>query len=78
MPKLVGFSEVDYSIEPRRGFELVEYDNEYIVWPRCEITGCEAGVCIGMSKSLCYPHGIEFKAFTEAEFEANRKARHGV
>lgn len=73
---VVGFPEVDYSIEPRRGFECVDMDDYEILWPRCEITGCEAGVCIGMSKSLCYPHGIEFKAFTEEEFEANRKARH--
>ena len=77
MAKLVGFPEVDYSIEPRRGFEVVEYEGyDPILWPKCEITGCENGVCIGMSKSLCYLHGIEFKAFTEEEFEANRKARH--
>lgn len=61
----------------RRGYDKVDLeDGNIIYWPRCEITGCSANVCIGMSKSLCYPHGIEFGAFTEAEVEADRKARH--
>jgi hypothetical protein len=73
---LVGFPGVDYSVPFRRGCEEFELeDGSTLVWPRCEISGCEAGVCIGMSKSLCYPHGIEFGAFTEAEFEANRAAK---
>lgn len=76
---IMGFPEVDYTREPRRGFDLVEYeDGPTLAWPRCEIDGCDNGVCIGMSKSLCYPHGIEFKEFTVEEFEANRKARHGA
>jgi len=62
----------------RRGFEIVEYEGEKpLAWPRCEITGCEACICIGMSKSLCYPHGIELGAFTKEQFEADRKNRHG-
>ena len=52
-------------------------DDAPIAWPRCEITGCENGVCVGMSKSLCYPHGIELGAFTVEEFEADRAKRHG-
>jgi hypothetical protein len=76
--RIVGFPEVDYTREPRRGFDLVQYgDDDPVLWPRCEITDCPNGICIGMSKSLCYPHGIEFGAFTEAEFEANRAERHG-
>jgi hypothetical protein len=62
----------------RRGVEeFILDDNSILVWPRCEITNCENFICIGMSNSLCYPHGIEFKAFTKEEFEADRKARHG-
>ncbi len=69
--------DIDYS-SLRRGYELVEYEGEEpLAWPRCEITGCEAGICVGMSKSLCYPHGIEFGAFTVEQFEAHRKKRHG-
>lgn len=61
----------------RRGFEEFELeDGTQLFWARCEITDCPNGVCAGMSKSLCYPHGIALGAFTEAEFEANRKARH--
>lgn len=62
----------------RRGYGVFELeDGETLLWPRCEINGCEAHVCVGMSKSLCYPHGIEFGSFTEEQFEADRKARHG-
>lgn len=62
----------------RRGYEEFELENgETFLWPKCEITDCPNCVCMGMSKSLCYPHGIEFKSFTVEEFEANRKARHG-
>lgn len=55
----------------RRGFDEVEYegDGDALAWPRCEISGCPHGICIGMSKSLCYPHGIEFGAFTKEEFD---------
>ncbi len=61
---------------PRRGFEEFELeDGSALLWQRCEITDCPNGICMGMSKSLCYPHGIEFGAFTEEEFEADRKAR---
>lgn len=74
--KLVGFPEVDYTQIPRRGFMLIRHGNDLIAWPRCEIDGCPNGICIDMSKSLCYPHGIEFKAFTVEEFEANRIKRH--
>jgi hypothetical protein len=71
------FKGIDYSAL-RRGAEIIEYEGEEpILWPRCEITGCEAGVCIGMSKSLCYPHGIEFGAFTKEQFEADRRRRSG-
>lgn len=67
---------IDY-IALRRGYELVDIEepNEILAWPRCEITNCSNGICIGMSKSLCYPHGIEFGAFTEEEFEENRRKR---
>ena len=69
------FKGADYNAL-RRGSAIVEYEGEEpILWPRCEISGCENGVCIGMSKSLCYPHGIELKAFTEEEFERDRAAR---
>jgi hypothetical protein len=62
----------------RRGSEEYEDENgDTLVWPRCEITGCQNGICAGMSKSLCYPHGIELKAFTVEEFAANRRERHG-
>ncbi len=61
----------------RRGFEEFELeDGTELYWARCEINGCPNGICSGMSNSLCYPHGIEFGAFTEAEFEADRKRRH--
>ena len=60
----------------RRGYEEFELDDgETLFWPRCEINGCESCICMGMSKSLCYPHGIEFGAFTVEEFEANRRSR---
>ncbi|MCW2194981.1 hypothetical protein AB7M45_007754 [Bradyrhizobium elkanii] len=60
----------------RRGSALVCCEEEEpILWPRCEITGCENGICIGMSKSLCYPHGIEFGSFTKEQFEAYRASR---
>lgn len=60
----------------RRGCEEYELDDgSTFLWPRCEITGCPNGICAGISKSLCYPHGIEFGAFTEAEFERSRRGR---
>lgn len=58
----------------RRG--VIEFeceDGSELHWPRCEITNCENGICIGMSKSLCYPHGIEFNEFTKEQFEESRK-----
>jgi len=62
----------------RRGADEFECeDGSTILWPLCEITGCQNYVCQGMSKSLCYPHGIEFKAFTVEEFEADRAKRVG-
>lgn len=62
----------------RRGFTIVELeDGQTYAWGRCEITNCPNNVCLRMSKSLCYPHGIEFGEFTEAQFEAERKAYHG-
>ena len=65
-----------YDGNTRRGYGEFELeDGEILLWPRCEINGCDGHVCIGMSKSLCYPHGIEFGAFTVEEFEANRAAR---
>lgn len=73
---LVGFPGIDYNAV-RRGSDEFECENgDTLLWPRCEISGCESGVCIGMSKSLCYPHGIAFGAFTEDEFERDRAARH--
>jgi hypothetical protein len=75
--RYVTFEGIDPT-SSRRGSEEFECeDGSTLVWPRCEITDCENGICAGMSKSLCYPHGIEFGAFTEAEFEADRKLRHG-
>lgn len=62
----------------RRGFEEFEMeDGTQLFWARCEIADCPNGVCAGMSKSLCYPHGIEFGAFTVEAFEADRLRRHG-
>lgn len=62
----------------RRGAdEFEDPDGTTFLWPLCEIDGCQAYVCRGMSKSLCYPHGIEFGAFTKEEFEADRIKRHG-
>jgi len=59
----------------RRGYEEFELDDgETLLWPRCEITGCPNCICMGMSKSLCYPHGIEFGAFTKEQFEENRRS----
>lgn len=75
MPQI--WKDIDYSAV-RRGADLIEYEGEEpILWPRCEITGCEHGICVGMSKSLCYPHGIELGAFTKEQFEADRLAKHG-
>jgi len=72
----VTWPDIDVNLS-RRGIDEVELDNgDILLWPKCEITNCPNNVCIHMSKSLCYPHGIEFKAFTVEEFEANRKARH--
>jgi hypothetical protein len=66
------YKDIDYSY-CRRGWGKIELDDgETLLWPRCEISNCEAYICVGMSKSLCYPHGIEFGAFTEAEVEENR------
>jgi hypothetical protein len=63
----------------RRGYELCQYEDEpEFLWPRCEITGCPNNVCLGMSESLCYPHGIEFGSFTEEQFEEDRRKRNLV
>jgi hypothetical protein len=70
------YKDIDYSA-CRRGHDEVELDNDDILlWPRCEISRCTNNICVGMSKSLCYPHGIEFDAFTKEQFEANRKQKH--
>ncbi len=71
---LLFLKDIDYSAL-RRGYKEVDHGDGPMAWPRCEITGCDACICIGMSKSLCYPHGIEFGAFTKAQFEANRKEK---
>lgn len=66
----------------RRGHEHVviidDADNEVaeFAWARCEINGCTNLVCRGMSLSLCYPHGIEFGAFTKEEVDRDRNQRH--
>ena len=74
---IVGWPWLDLNAA-RRGHEEFELeDGDTLLWPRCEITDCLNGVCVHMSKSLCYPHGIEFGAFTEAQFEANRLKRMG-
>jgi hypothetical protein len=64
--------DIDYNAL-RRGYDLIEMDHELLAWPKCEITYCDNYICVGMSKSLCYPHGIEFKAFTKDQFEENRR-----
>lgn len=70
------YKGIDYDAL-RRGYQEFEMDDgDILEWPRCEISGCDAGVCIGMSKSLCYQHGIEFGAFTKEQFEADRKKKH--
>lgn len=71
------YKDVDYSA-CRRGWDERKLENgDILLWPKCEISHCENNVCIGMSKSLCYPHGIEFGVFTEQQFEENRKAKFG-
>ena len=60
----------------RRGYEEFECEGEDIMWRRCEITDCPNCVCMGMSNSLCYPHGIEFDAFTKEQFDTDRAVRH--
>lgn len=63
----------------RRGVEEFECDDgTTFEWPRCEISGCSAYVCLRMSNSLCYPHGIEFGEFTKEQFDVERKAYHGL
>lgn len=58
----------------RRGIQEFELeDGTTLEWPRCEINGCQNGICFGMSLSLCYPHGIEFGAFTKEQFEEDRR-----
>lgn len=59
----------------RRGVQRFECDDIEFDWPRCEITCCPAFVCLGMSESLCYPHGIEFGAFTKEQFDENRRRK---
>lgn len=66
--------DIDYNAL-RRGYDLIDMDDELLAWPKCEITNCNAYICVGMSKSLCYPHGIKFKAFTVEQFEENRRAK---
>jgi len=66
--------DIDYS-KLRRGSTVFEIDKEKFDWPNCEVSGCNNQICIGMSKTLCYVHGIEFKAFTEKEFEESRRNR---
>ena len=70
------YKGVDYNALRRGWDEFEEEGGETLLWPRCEITACKNGVCIGMSKSLCYPHGIELGAFTKEQFEADRLQRH--
>ncbi len=71
----VGWPWLDLNAARRGVAEFKLEDGNTLLWPRCEITDCPNGVCVHMSKSLCYVHGIEFKVFTEEEFEANRKAQ---
>lgn len=60
----------------RRGAdEFILEDGTTILWPCCEISGCGGYVCQGISKSLCYPHGIELGEFTKEQFEESRKSR---
>lgn len=61
----------------RRGYDECQYegDAESFAWPKCEITDCLNNVCIGMSKSLCYPHGIDLGEFTKEQFDENRKKK---
>ena len=69
------YKDIDYSA-CRRGHDEFELENgETLLWLRCEITNCTNNICIGMSKSLCYLHGIEFGAFTEEEFRASRNIK---
>lgn len=64
------------TVKARRGYEEFELeDDETLYWQKCEIDDCPNGICMGMSESLCYPHGIEFGAFTKEEFEINRKKK---
>lgn len=68
------WSGIDYAA-CRRGSDLIDYgDGQDILWHRCEMTACENGVCIGLSKSLCYPHGLELGAFTKEQFDAERNS----
>lgn len=61
----------------RRGEEEFECDDgRTFWWARCEIDRCQNYVCRGMSKSLCYPHGIEFGEFTKEQFDVDRARRH--
>lgn len=62
----------------RRGVhtEVEMQDGTLFEWPRCEISGCPNAVALLMSRSLCYPHGIELGEFTAEQFEANRKQQH--
>jgi hypothetical protein len=62
----------------RRGYIKFEYNDDQLYdWPRCEINDCKNGICHGMSNSLCYPHGIEFGAFTKEQFEHSRANKNG-
>lgn len=66
--------DIDYNAL-RRGYDLIDMEDELLAWPKCEISDCKAYICVGMSKSLCYPHRIELKAFTEEQFEENRRKK---
>lgn len=65
------FQGYDYH-RARRGHALMDPmgTGELIAWPKCEINGCRGLVAMGVHMSLCYKHGIEFKSFTQEEFDA--------
>ncbi len=65
----------DPTVPSRNGYTEFETDDgATLFWRNCEISGCPNCVCIRMSPSLCYVHGIAFGAFTVEEFEQDRRS----
>jgi len=56
-------------------YELVEIEDDIVLWRRCVIDGCANFVCVGASEDYCYPHTVKWLYISQQQamgFEFNR------